>query len=53
MLGFSKRCLWGIFIKDPKHLESSLSSGEFVIDVGKCMNTEMEFYVSEVLRILM
>lgn len=39
----------GTFIKDPKHLERSLVSGEFITDVEKCVNTKMELSVDKVL----
>lgn len=42
----------GTFIKDPKHLESSLLSGEFIIDMEKCVNTDMGFSVDKALRIV-
>lgn len=40
------------FIKDTKHLESSLLSDDFRIDVKKCVNTVMGFSVDGVLRIV-
>lgn len=43
----------GTFTKDLKHLESSLLSGEFMIDLEKCVNTEMQFSVGKVLRTVM
>lgn len=39
----------GTFIKNPKHLESSLMSGEFLTNVEKCVNTKVEFSVDKVL----
>lgn len=41
------------FIKDTKHLESSLLSVDFMIDVKKCVTTVMGFPVDKVLRIVM
>lgn len=49
---FWKVCV-GTFTKDLKYLESSLLSGEFMIDLEKYVNTEMQFSVGKVLRIVM
>lgn len=42
----------GTFIKDPKHLESSLLSSEFITDVEKLVNAEVGFSVNKVLQIV-
>lgn len=42
----------GTFIKDPKHLESSLLSGKFITDVEKFVSAEVGFSVDKVLQIV-
>lgn len=41
-----------IFIRDTKHLESSLLTGDLMIDVKKCVNSVMGFLVEKILRIV-